>query len=288
MVHSSRHSGRLPIVPAPESDELMSSWLRRVASAYATNLRTLLEQLGMTQTNPATFDWAAEARDLEVVAIALGTTRGDLMRRSFVGMPRAGLMFVSLHSAAKICPRCQAEFASRGLDKVVLHQWKIAVATHCGRCNRRLASTYSLQRQPLHDLRHSGYPDPPQQDVFHVVGMAMYDHLEAPIVERLFRAVATPICWPKSPGAAASPTFIADGPAIMWRLWNQERPAIDRAVPRHPIKRNFAAWPPFVQIVAADAVGKFALRSAVDWMELEKLGLLQTGDAEVARRLFSA
>jgi len=41
-----------------------------------------------------------------------------------------------------------------------------------------------------------------------------------------------------------------------------------------------------VQIVAADAVGKFASRPAAEWTVLEKLGLLQTGDAEVARKLF--
>lgn len=139
MLSTSRRHGRLPIVTVPEKDELMSSWLRRAAATYGTNARAMLEQLGTIAIDPATFDWAAPPGDIQLLADALGTDKSDLVQRSFAGIPRAGLMFVSMGTAAKTCAACEAEFARRGLGKIVLHRWKIAVALHCGRCGGSLS-----------------------------------------------------------------------------------------------------------------------------------------------------
>jgi len=285
---ASRRPGRLPIVPAPETDELMSSWLKRVAAAYRTKPGALLQQLGTIETDPATFDWAARPSDIDLVAAALGTDRSDLVQRSFAGIPKAGLMFVSLGSPAKSCSSCSAEFARRGLSSVVLLRWKLAVAQVCGRCGGRLSTTLNPRSKSPHSPLLTGHDDEILDDVLNVLAMTMYDHAEAPVVERLFRAVSTPILWPAARRAALPGCVIKNGPAIMWRVWNHGKTGIERATPVQLTNRNFAAWPENAQMIAAAAIKQLACGPAEIWSDLRKLGLIEIGDTTVGRQLFRA
>jgi hypothetical protein len=121
MVLTARRATRFPIVPRPEKDELLSSWLRRTAAAYGATAGALLEQLGTAETDPAVFDWAATSDDLQKVSVALGTTKSDVTQRSFAGIPRAGLMFISQGAPARTFRHCRSEFTRRGLETIISH-----------------------------------------------------------------------------------------------------------------------------------------------------------------------
>ena len=155
MLLTVRRAVRLPIVPQPEVDELLSSWLRRTSAAYGAKAAALLKQLGTAETDPAAFDWAAASDDLQKVAVALGTTKSDVIQRSFAGIPRAGLMFVSTGAPAKTCKTCRSEFVRRGLETVVLHRWKNAVALDCARCGGALAAVRQTRSRALAELELS-------------------------------------------------------------------------------------------------------------------------------------
>lgn len=286
MLLASRRPGRLPIVPAPEKDELMSSWLHRVAAAYRIKLVTFLEQLGTMETDPATFDWSARPGDIALVAAAVGTHKSDLVQRSFAGIPKAGLMFVSLGAPAKSCASCQAEFVRRGLNAVILHRWKIAVAQMCGRCGGALTTAFHPRRKSLPNAPLSDCVSEARDDVFNTVAMTMYDHAEALVVERVFRAVSTPISWRTSHGSMPSGTALKNGPALMWRAWNQDKAGTDRTIPCRLTHRNFAAWPENTQIIAAASIKQLAHAPAQEWSDLRRLGLIESGDTTIARRLF--
>jgi hypothetical protein len=264
----------------------MSSWLKRVAAAYKMKLGAFLEQLGTTETDPATFDWAARSADMDLVAAALGTDKSNLVQRSFAGIPKAGLMFVSLGAPAKSCPSCKAEFAQRGLGGIVLHRWKIAVAQVCGRCGGALrAALHPRKESPQNPLRSNSHSEV-RDDVFNIVAMTMYDHAEAPVVERLFRAISTPISWRPPRGSLPCCAVMKNGPAIMWRTWNRGKTGIERTVPCGLVKRNFAAWPESAQIIAAATIKQLAYGPAGEWSDLRRMGLIEIGDTTIARRLF--
>lgn len=182
MLLSARRPGRLPIVPTPETDELLSSWLTRTAAIYGTTSRALLEQLGAAETNSAIFDWAASFDDLRRVADALGTDRTDVIRRSFVGMPQAGLTFVSMSRTVRACAECDVNFFDRGLDKVVLRSWRVAVALQCGRCGGALVSVPDGRRKLLRNVAYSHEFTEARDEVFGVILMTMYDLTQAPVV----------------------------------------------------------------------------------------------------------
>ncbi len=286
MLSASRRHGRLPIVTVPEKDELMSSWLQRAAATYGTNARAMLEQLGTIATDPKTVDWAAQPGDIQLLAVALGTEKSDLVQRSFAGIPRAGLMFVSMGTAAKTCAACEAEFARRSLGKIVLHRWKIAVALYCGRCGGTLTRAQPTRSWFLDSVELSGDLVATREDIFNIVGMTMYNHAEAPVVERIFRAIATPIYWPKSRSGRSEIGSLKNGAPIMWRMWNKNYSGPGKAAARPSCRRNFAAWPEAVQAIAAAAVKQLASEPAALWFDLKRLGLIQTGDTTIARRLF--
>lgn len=283
-----RRASRLPIVPRPETDELLSSWLKRTAGAYGTNAGALLAQLGSTETDPETFDWAAGADDLQNVAVALGTSTSDITQRSFAGITRPGLMFISTGAPAKTCAPCQAEFVRRGLATVVLQRWKVAVALHCARCDGPLTSVLKAQSGALSGLPVPEYLEEVRNDVFHIVGMAIYDRIEAPVTERLFRAVSTPIRRPRSPLGAQKNATLGSGPALMWRTIDMKPMGLAGTRPLFNYRSNFAAWPEFVQAAAAASARQMATAPAATWVDLKKMRRVLPGDTKIARRLFRA
>jgi hypothetical protein len=123
-------------------------------------------------------------------------------------------------------------------------------------------------------------------DVFNIVRMAMYDSVEAPIVERVFRAASTPIRWPISPANLRESSTLRNGPALMWQNYKMEQAELDGPTARRDRVSNFAAWPEIVQAIAAVSVRYMATAPAETWADLKKLGLIHRGDTTIARRLF--
>jgi len=69
-------------------------------------------------------------------------------------------------------------------------------------------------------------------------------------------------------------------------MWNKSYSGPGKAAPRPNCQRSFAAWPEVVQAIAAAAIKQLASEPAALWFDLKRLGLIQTGDTTIARRLF--
>jgi hypothetical protein len=286
MLSTARRAGRLPIVSRPEIDELLSSWLGRTAAFYGAKPSALLAQLETSTTDIPAVDWAASPDDVAKVAMALGTTRSDIIQRSFVGIPTSALMFIETGAVGRICPPCHAEFTQRGMQGIVLLHWKLAVASRCGRCGNNL---HGVQARPRHRL--TGWQPPAEMeegrdDVFNIVRINMYDQTSMAVVERLFQAVARPIRWPASSHRDARCRSIGNGPALMWRHPAVQAVVSRRATPLCRRQANFASWPEAEQTIAAACVQHLATAPAQLWVDLKRLGLIQTGDTTLARHLF--
>jgi len=286
MQPTARRIGRLPIVPRPETDELLSSWLRRTAAFYGAKPNALLAQLETSTSDPLAFDWAALPDDVAKIATALGTTRSDIIQRSFVGIPASALMFIDTGEVGRTCPPCHAEFTQRGMHEVVLLNWKLTVAPRCGRCGNSLCGDRARAHHRLTGWQPPAEMEEGRNDVFNIVRINMYDQGTMAVVERLFQAVATPIRWPASSHRDARCRSIGNGPALMWR-----HPAVQVAVSRRatPVCRrqaNFASWPEAEQTITAACVQQLATASAQLWVDLKRLGLIKRGDTTIARHLF--
>jgi hypothetical protein len=101
-----------PFRPKPHEDELLTSWITRLAIGHGLKLSTFLTIVG-TGVNTATLDWAADptflrllaertgqsAVDLERLGLRLGNMAEDLLYRNAAGL------------AVQYCPACLSEAA---------------------------------------------------------------------------------------------------------------------------------------------------------------------------------
>ena len=87
--------GPLPIIPEPEVDEILSSWLKRVAAVYNAQPSSLLEQIGCFETDPLMLDRRPEPADIEVIALSLRRKRTEIVDMTFSGVASEALEFVT-------------------------------------------------------------------------------------------------------------------------------------------------------------------------------------------------
>ncbi len=66
-----RRPGPLPEIPPAETDEILSSWLSRSADLNKARPGALLEQIGLTESSPASLDRHATPADLERLVAAM-------------------------------------------------------------------------------------------------------------------------------------------------------------------------------------------------------------------------
>lgn len=140
----------LPVVPLPQTDELLSSWLHRVAAYYLTSTEHLLAHIGGREVNPRSLDDDPGPEDLRAIAGALHTDIPTLLARTFAGTAAPVRAFVALGGRPRVCQWCTEYFWSKGMRTVFLREWCVAFATVCRRCN-----------EPMNrwNLRRSNWPD---------------------------------------------------------------------------------------------------------------------------------
>ena len=103
--------GRLPFVPQPFPDEMLSSWLRRIAAEYAISLEHLTRHLGLSASKPTDIDHASTRDDIERTADALSVTAAEIrgMVHGPLKMP-FGLLR-ERYLPVQVCTRCRADHA---------------------------------------------------------------------------------------------------------------------------------------------------------------------------------
>ena len=123
-----RHTG-LPFVPQPAPNELLGSWLLRVAQLYGLGLRILLSRLGALQPGvahlPHWFAIDGNTVSLDALSAAVRLSRVDLAAMAPSGCrPRWPVELGA-------CERCLADVADAGHPVTWNRNWMSPLATVC-------------------------------------------------------------------------------------------------------------------------------------------------------------
>ena len=147
---AARHAG-LPFVPQPAPDELLGSWLLRLAQLYGLGLTMLLSRLGARP--------AADARIPHWFALSASTVSLDALSAA-TRMPRAFLATMALSSSKQrwpeqlgACQRCLADATDAGQPITWNRNWMSPLATVCKRHGTWLTP---VATRTLASIRHAG------------------------------------------------------------------------------------------------------------------------------------
>ncbi|WP_018431028.1 TniQ family protein [Hoeflea sp. 108] len=98
---------RLPVVPRPEKDERLSSWMHRLARLYAMPIDAFLEHCGLSGRRIGELEWRLGAGEGALLARRTGISLDALRALTFAGIgPHARLMIAT--SNRYVCPHCRA------------------------------------------------------------------------------------------------------------------------------------------------------------------------------------
>jgi len=147
---AARHTG-LPYVPQPAPNELLGSWLLRVAQLYGLGLRTLLSRLGTLQPDvahlPHWFAIDGNSVSLDALSAAARLSQVDLAALAPSGCrPR-------WPGELGVCDRCLADAADTGQPLTWNRNWMSPLATVCDIHGTWLTP---IATRTLAGIRHAG------------------------------------------------------------------------------------------------------------------------------------
>lgn len=284
--------GPLPIIPEPEVDEILSSWLKRVAAVYNAQPSSLLEQIGCFETDPLMLDRRPEPADIEVIALSLRRKRTEIVDMTFSGVASEALEFVTHRRPGLRCYKCCAEFGARGLHGVVMRRWHVTVATNCRRCGEFLRPSRHRVGAIIHDAIRDEEFRSIHTHVCRAIEMGTEDRLAMAAVSRGLRELSAPIPINRKARSVARrrgrlPDSVDCPPPLLWQLIDMarfRRLACDYGRWAPPCGRPFAAWPPVGQI--ATTLGLHALAQCPStWGFLCDVNLVECDDDFHVRQL---
>lgn len=98
----------LPVVPRPEENERLSSWLGRIARLYSMPMQPFLECCGLKERSVAEFEWRLEGGEGALLARRTGMTVQALKAMTFEEIaPQARPMIAQ--GSRYVCPQCSGD-----------------------------------------------------------------------------------------------------------------------------------------------------------------------------------
>lgn len=287
-----RRMGPIPIIPEPEVDELLSSWVTRTADIYYAKPSSLLEQIGCIETSPLMLDRRPEPADIDVIALSLRKTRAEIVDMTFSGVALEALEFVTHNRPGLRCYKCCAEFGARGLHGVVMRRWHLTVATNCRKCGEFLRPSRHRVAAIINDAIRDEEFKSIHTHVCRAIEKGTNDGVTMAAVSRGLRALAAPIPTKGKTRTVARrrgrlPESVDRPPPLLWQMIDMarfRRLAGDYGRWAPPCGRPFAAWPPVGQI--ATTLGLHALAQCPStWGFLCDVNLVDYDDDFHVRRL---
>jgi hypothetical protein len=152
----------LPFTRRPYPNELLTSWLGRIAALYGTSWQSLFRDLNVRNL-PEVRDYGTSPKTLAFLA---AITRNELqniqsldLARRFPQQPVTRFLCHPQERLAvsDVCGLCLEEDSQDGRDQYLRHEWAIAGVSHC-HVHRRLLSShcagfYCEEFEPLPALR---------------------------------------------------------------------------------------------------------------------------------------
>lgn len=125
----------LPRRPPPLCDELLSSWLTRLAQANHCSTEELCGYLGLQRGRVPDRESDLEQVCVERLCAAVGRKRTEIAAMTLPNLSTRSLNYLATHDF-QTCTYCQAQ-----TPDLVLRHWRFAWSTNCESCGRSLVST---------------------------------------------------------------------------------------------------------------------------------------------------
>lgn len=144
----------LPYVPAAEVGELLSSWLRRIATEYAIALTAFTAHVGLSERRAVYIDHHLTDREIRTLALVTRRSPTDIVTMTHVRLPAAARPFVTRQQPFQTCRSCLQRFQQRGLWSVVIKAWHQLWTIECARCQRPFTTADQGAVTAVLDERH--------------------------------------------------------------------------------------------------------------------------------------
>ena len=125
----------LPRRPPPLCDELLSSWLTRLAQANHCSTEELCGYLGLQRGRVPDRESDLEQVCVERLCAAVGRKRTEIAAMTLPNLSARSLNYLATHDF-QTCKHCQEQ-----TPDLVLRHWRFAWSTNCESCDRSLVST---------------------------------------------------------------------------------------------------------------------------------------------------
>ena len=211
----------LPIIARPQPDELLSSWLSRIATDYYIPPRQLLKHMGLAAPSVQRLDLTLTLAEAIVVAGFVRLEPKAILAMTHAGIPADCLRFVRLTRPLQVCRRCGTDHKRAEASGAVLKSWMQGWRITCRACGSLLtdvwadADTDSARPQPFAEHLDAAREG---QEMFE-------DYLTDPAARRLSPATALRLLllrrWP-------TPHEFILSPRRRFRLLNLVVPGFDR------------------------------------------------------------
>ena len=129
----------LPFIPEPFFDELLSSWLRRIAAEYGMELNQLIEYLQLEASSRASLDYREHPKDCRRIANALRISTKEVDTMTHKPLQGAGKQLLSWPFPIQVCRACDAFHRTQTAQKVQLKGWFEYWTLECAACRRPLS-----------------------------------------------------------------------------------------------------------------------------------------------------
>lgn len=124
----------LPFVPRPFPDEMLSSWLWRIAVEYGISLGHLAKHLRLSTSKPAEMDHAPTRDDIERIAAALHVTATDIRKMVHRTLKTPVRTLLASRSPIQVCSQCRAHHVRQTEQPVAIKAWFEYWRIECRQC----------------------------------------------------------------------------------------------------------------------------------------------------------
>ncbi len=133
----------LPIIARPRPDELLSSWLSRIAMDYYIPPRQLLKHMGLAAPSVQRLDLTLTLAEAIVVAGFVRLEPKAILAMTHAGVPADYLRLIRLTRPLQVCRRCGTDHKRDEASGAVLKSWMQGWRITCRACGSLLTDVWA-------------------------------------------------------------------------------------------------------------------------------------------------
>jgi hypothetical protein len=143
----------LPLIAPPRADELLSSWLARIAQDYYIPPRSLLTHMGLSSPSVERLDLTLTFAQAIAISGFVRQPPGAIIGMTHAKLPADCQTLVRVRHPQQSCRPCASQLKHDGAAGAVLKSWMQGWRVTCRACGAVLADVWSDEnRAGLSDL----------------------------------------------------------------------------------------------------------------------------------------